>query len=68
MLRPFQTVVSSAGHLYHHDPQIFPEPESYRPERWLVGDEELSQLEKNIMPFSRGTRHCPGQKYVSLPP
>ena len=67
-LRPPQTLVASAAHLYHRDPNVFPDPESFRPERWLVGDQELSEMEKNMMPFSRGSRKCPGQKYVSLSP
>ena len=61
---PPQTLVSSAAHVYHHDPNVFSDPECFRPERWLVSDEETSELEKNLMPFSRGSRQCPGQKYV----
>ena len=61
---PLQTIVSSAAHVYHHDPNVFSEPESFCPERWLVGDEKVNELEKNMMPFSRGSRQCPGQKYV----
>ena len=67
-LRPPQTLVASAAHVYHYDPNVFLNPESFRPERWLVGDKDISELEKNMMPFSRGSRQCPGQKYVSLFP
>ena len=52
-------------HLYHFDPNIFPEPETFRPERWLVSEEASKELEKNMMPFSRGSRMCTGIKYVS---
>ena len=52
--------------MYHHDPKIFPEPEVFRPERWLVSDEEFNKLERYMMPFSRGSRMCVAMKYVSL--
>ncbi len=61
-----KTVVSSAAHVYHHDPNVFSDPEAFRPERWLVDAAELSEMEKNMVPFSRGSRSCPGQKYVPL--
>ena len=54
--------------MYHHDPNVFSDPGSFRPERWLVGDTEIIEMEKNMMPFSKGSRQCPGQKYVSLFP
>lgn len=52
--------------MYHHDPNVFPDPEVFRPERWLVGDEEFHELQKYMMPFSRGSRMCVAMKYVSL--
>ncbi|KAF6227140.1 hypothetical protein HO133_008582 [Letharia lupina] len=54
------TIISSSAHIYHHDPNVFPDPEVFRPERWLVGDNESTELEKNMMPFLRGSRMCPG--------
>ena len=60
-----QTTVSSSAHLYHFDANVFAEPETFRPERWLVSDEVSKELEKNMMPFSRGSRICAGIKYVS---
>ena len=58
--RLFQTIVSSSNYTYHNDPKIFANPEAFRPERWLSGDEEVREMEKNMMPFSRGSRMCPG--------
>ena len=48
--------------MYHHDPNIFPEPQIFRPERWLVSDEEFNKLERYMMPFSRGSRMCVAMK------
>jgi len=43
----------------HHDPAIFPDPEAFKPERWLVGPSEAAELDKYLTPFSRGPRSCP---------
>ena len=53
--------------MYHHDPIIFSDPNVFRPERWLVSDEEFNELKKYMMPFSRGSRMCVAMKDV-LPP
>lgn len=34
----------------------------FRPERWLQND--ATEMEKNLLSFSRGSRMCPGMKYV----
>jgi cytochrome P450 len=48
------------------DPNIFPEPENFTPERWLLEPDELQQLERYLLPASKGTLGCLGQKYGSL--
>jgi len=57
--------------LIHHSPDLYPEPWSFIPERWLPSPipPELPSRPANIpqanpkylMPFSRGTRNCLGQ-------
>lgn len=42
--------------LVHLNPEIFPEPLDFRPERWL----ENEKLNRYLNPFSRGTRQCLG--------
>ena len=44
------------------DSQIFPCPHVFSPERWLRAAERGESLERWLMPFSRGTRACLGQK------
>ncbi|KAJ5525455.1 cytochrome P450 [Penicillium frequentans] len=48
--------------IYHilRDPNIFPEPTRFNPERWLIGQEELRKLEKYLVPFSKGGLGCLG--------
>ena len=42
------------------DPVIFPEPDKFRPERWLApGSQE--RLDQYFCPFGRGPRICVGQ-------
>ena len=46
------------------DPNIFPEPTQFIPERWLLEPEELRRLERYLVPASKGTLGCLGQKYI----
>lgn len=41
------------------DPEIFPEPFSFKPERWL--DKE-NRLDKYLVAFGKGSRGCIGIK------
>jgi cytochrome P450 len=53
---PRGTPASMTGTLIHYDPEIFPDPETFRPERWL----ENPRLDKYLVAFSRGSRQCIG--------
>ncbi|KAJ5151304.1 uncharacterized protein N7482_010556 [Penicillium canariense] len=65
---PAGTFVSMSTYFILRDPNIFPEPEKFTPERWLLEPDELLQLERYLVPASKGTLGCPGQKYDSLTP
>ncbi|XP_012286715.1 probable cytochrome P450 305a1 [Orussus abietinus] len=43
----------------HMDPTLFPEPEVFKPERFLKNG--AYQPDDNIMPFGKGKRRCPGE-------
>ncbi|KAH9882373.1 hypothetical protein J1614_000609 [Plenodomus biglobosus] len=50
----------------HYDKTIFgQDADSFRPERWLVGEEQWKALDKNLLTFGAGTRTCIG-KNISL--
>lgn len=51
-----RTPVSMTAVHTHDDPTLFPEPQSFRPERWI----EASEMKKYLFPFSRGSRNCVG--------
>lgn len=53
---PKGTWIVMSPYVVHRDPQIFPEPYRFKPERWL--SEYHSAYE--FMPFSAGPRYCIG--------
>lgn len=55
-----QTVISETIHSVHHNPAIFPAPETFDPERWLNDHDKV--LEKFFVPYSKGSRICLGMK------
>ncbi|KAJ9650162.1 hypothetical protein H2198_010524 [Neophaeococcomyces mojaviensis] len=55
---PAGTIVGMQNYVHHRDASIFPDPECFRPERWL-GNCDLA--ENSITPFSLGPRNCIGQ-------
>jgi hypothetical protein len=51
----------------HHNETNFPDSYNFIPERWM-NLETRKRLESYLVPFSKGSRQCVGQKYVdSLP-
>ncbi|OTB02524.1 hypothetical protein M426DRAFT_322616 [Hypoxylon sp. CI-4A] len=42
------------------DPEQWPNPYEFSPERWLVSPEKRKEMDKNMVAFGRGTRMCVG--------
>lgn len=66
---PPGTNVSTAAPFIHRNHVIFPNPETFNPDRWLGGGTvgsrgEEEGLAKYLVPFSRGPRQCLGIKYI----
>lgn len=55
---PPGTIVSMTAILLHENEAIFPDPQVFRPERWLHGNHD--RLHRYLVPFTRGTRGCLG--------
>ncbi|KAL9084937.1 MAG: hypothetical protein Q9165_007803 [Trypethelium subeluteriae] len=55
---PAGTPVSMTIYLLHNRADIFPEPQEFRPERWLVP--QADRLDRYLVPFSKGSRNCVG--------
>jgi cytochrome P450 len=56
--------IGMSNRLMHIDEQLFPDPETYEPMRWVIEGERNRVLEAWFQPFGRGTRRCLGIKYV----
>ncbi|KAI0139591.1 cytochrome P450 [Hypoxylon sp. NC0597] len=65
VLLPPGTTVGCAAYNLHHDPDVFPDPFAFRPERWLDDgtDRGLRRpgMEKSMIPFGAGSRACIGK-------
>jgi len=47
-----------------HDPEVYPNPEMFDPDRWISGDAESKT--KNWLVFGAGPHDCLARKYVPL--
>jgi C-22 sterol desaturase len=47
-----------------HDPEAYPNPDTFDPERWITGDAEKQV--KNWLVFGTGPHYCLGQVYAQL--
>ena len=59
---PPGTPVAMTSLLQHRDETKFPDPMKFDPERWLSNSR---QLDKCLVPFSKGTRQCLGINLVT---
>ena len=61
-LIPAGTVIGPAILLLHHRPDIYPDPKSFRPERFLGGQPDPYTW----LPFGGGIRRCIGARFALL--
>lgn len=53
--------VSASAYSLHRNPNVFPDPEKWRPERWLEGDREsVGEMRRWFWAFGSGGRMCVG--------
>lgn len=57
---PAGVPVGMSAYFAHRDAGIFPSPQEFKPERWLGN--VTTEMNRNFIPFSRGSRHCLGMK------
>lgn len=50
-----------SSYLLHTDPSIYPDPFTFRPERWI----ETPELKKYWFAFGRGSRNCLGMNLAT---
>uniref|UniRef100_A0AAG5CX59 Cytochrome P450 n=1 Tax=Anopheles atroparvus TaxID=41427 RepID=A0AAG5CX59_ANOAO len=56
------TAITFGAYMMHNNPEYFPEPDQFRPERF--DDEETKRNPFVYIPFSAGSRNCIGQKFA----
>ena len=61
---PGGTTVAVSSFIAHRDPKLFPDPETYNPERWL--GEAGKDLGPYFIAFSAGARGCIGRNIAYL--
>lgn len=57
---PRGTPISMTSVINHSNEALFPNPDAFIPERWLVDGQPNYALEKMLISFGKGTRLCLG--------
>ncbi|PWY90379.1 benzoate 4-monooxygenase cytochrome P450 [Aspergillus sclerotioniger CBS 115572] len=63
---PGDVAVSVPTYVAHRDPLLFPDPDAYRPGRWLDNTEQTKQMREAFIPFSTGARGCIGRNITMI--
>jgi len=58
---PKGTLIHANIYQAHHDPEVWGDPEVFRPERFMNPDGTCMQRHESLMPFSVGRRVCIGE-------
>lgn len=56
---PPGTIVGMSAYMMHRNPEYFPNPDTFDPERW-TDPVAARRLDKYLVPFSKGQRQCIG--------
>ncbi|XP_016928979.3 probable cytochrome P450 4d21 [Drosophila suzukii] len=62
---PGNTSVVLIPYYVYRDPEYFPDPLTFKPERWMNG-KEASLASFAYIPFSSGPKNCIGKKFANL--
>ena len=63
---PPGVVLIASAFLIHHDPDIYPEPHAFRPERFLESEGGRGPGTYTWLPFGGGRRRCLGASFAML--
>lgn len=62
-LIPRGTPIGMTSMINHWDEDMFPDPDEFRPERFLMEDGERNlRLKEKLISFGKGSRVCIGEK------
>ncbi|KAJ0317605.1 hypothetical protein Brms1b_004804 [Colletotrichum noveboracense] len=57
--------ICSSASFYCNDATVFPEPEEFKPERWIDAG-NAHDMQRNLVVFSHGSRACIGQNFAQI--
>lgn len=60
------TIVQIPGYSIHHDPDFYPHPDVFDPDRFDNVDLKVLRDEGKFFPFGHGPRQCIGMRYSTL--
>ena len=67
---PANVIVSASAFHLHKNAEVFPDPEEFRPERWIVKNEEderrVTEMGRWFWAFGSGPRTCLGRNFAAL--
>jgi cytochrome P450 len=63
---PPGVVLIASAYLVHHDPEIYPDPHAFRPERFLESAGGRTPGTYTWLPFGGGRRRCLGASFAML--
>jgi cytochrome P450 len=63
---PPGVILTANAHLLHHDPEIYPDPYAFRPERFLESQGGQAPGTYTWIPFGGGRRRCLGASFALL--
>ena len=63
---PSGSIVMPALYPSLHDPEVYPEPSSFKPERWLDENSPANTKPQNFMVFGAGPHKCIGVEYTYM--
>ncbi|NBB82132.1 MAG: cytochrome P450 [Alphaproteobacteria bacterium] len=63
---PAGALVVISPYLLHRRPDLWPEPEAFRPDRFLGRSPATESTDFDLLPFSGGPRHCVGKHLAEL--
>nr|AKH03539.1 cytochrome P450 3078B1 [Paracyclopina nana] len=61
---PAKTACWHYHQLFGEDPEMFPEPKKFKPERWIENKKDIHPMA--VRSFSRGPRMCIGKRFAEL--
>ena len=62
---PRGTPIGMTSMINHWNLELFPDPDEFVPERWLVDGQPNYKLQRMLLSFGKGSRSCVGEKYVN---